>query len=249
MTFAPESVTLTKIQWRILVDIDRMTIALNADSIPAAIAIHISRWHKGVNPEGTLRELVRTGYLLKKQGGERYQVGDKRIPQRCEQLPGVSSLELDIRVIKTIAAKWTEGKRDLDGVFNEERMERSRSRAEIERALDCPRYRINGSKTPTASWAEIMTDHMRVETAHGGALPTSVSKAVLIHHLPHLDETNARSKLDSMYNAGIVACDLTDGKWKRCWMVSAIVRDILNARRAISRMSDEDIQLLLKDAK
>ncbi|MEK7615289.1 MAG: hypothetical protein AAB431_02810 [Patescibacteria group bacterium] len=116
MSFAPEAHSITKIQWQILVDIDRMACALDSDSVPAAIAVYVARRHKGTNPEGTILALVREGYLLKKKD-ERYEVGGKRLPQRSSGLPGNETTPLDQKTIETIATQWKAGGRDIDAFF------------------------------------------------------------------------------------------------------------------------------------
>lgn len=250
MAFAPKAPAMTTIQRQLIVDLDRMAMALDSESVPTTLAIFIARRHMPNNGHGMLRRLCHDGYLRLRT--ERYELTERPLPLARDCAIGSPPAELDETFFRIVATEWRSGNRSVDTFFKkiaeEERKdvfkdERLIDAQQIERDLCKPRTSVNGSRTASASWGTIVADHLLLQSIKGQGLTTSESVRLLAHHHPHL--SSPQSKQTALRSKGLLDASARPGQRDGHWVVSKIAEEAVERLGMQPSLTQEQAQALL----
>lgn len=223
---------MTTVQRQLIVDLDRMAMALDSDSVHTTLAMFIARRHMPNNGHGMLRRLCHEGYLRLRT--ERYELTEKPLPLARDCAVGSPPASLDDKFFSVVATEWRSGNRSVETFFmkiaeteREESFkdERQISLQQIERVLSKPRTTVNGSRTASASWGTIMADHLLLQMVKGQGLSTIESVRLLAHHHPHL--TAPQSKQTALRSKGLLDTSGRPGQRDGRWSVSKAAEEAI----------------------
>ncbi len=249
MAFAPARIILTRVQRQILVDLDRMAMALNSDdSVPFALARFVASRHGTIHAHRVLIGLCQNGFLRPNHRDECYILTDKPVPPEREcPRTSVPVATLDVSFFEQVAAKWISGDRAVETYLvrddDPESTRSSVSEQSIERTLTKARIAVNGSTSAATPWGTIMADHLLLEELNGGGLIGPQSVRLIAMHYPHLGAP--QSKQTAMRAEGVLDTTRKAGLKGGLWSVSDLAAHVIARLRIQPSLTPDQARAFL----